>query len=172
MGVVWEVASLLIFFCFSLAKLSALLLTKETFWIWRSIGPSTGASLSWWPSLAQCYSLLNQVLSALQFYFSWVLCLIALILFLLSFMKLFSLFLCVMRWVVVGLVVVCICCSHGSIVILMWYLRHSLLGSWGRIELRSLWPLIFLLIGTSLVRCDICLACVPRLDMKSQVGSC
>ena len=48
MRVVWEVASLGIFCFVGLAKLSALLLTKETLWIWRSIG-SINARTLWWP---------------------------------------------------------------------------------------------------------------------------
>ena len=59
MGAVWEVASLLIFYFVDLAKLSALLLTKESLWILSSIGPSTGHKPLWWPSLAHRYSILN-----------------------------------------------------------------------------------------------------------------
>ena len=158
---IWEVASLLIFYFVDLAKLSALLLTEETLWILSSIGPFTGHKPSWWPSLAHRYPILSWVLSALQFYPWWVLCLITLLLFPLSSLRPFGLFLCVMRRVVVGLVIVCICCSCGFVFIWMWYQGHSLLVSWGRIELRSLWPLIFLLLGTLLVGCGICLACIP-----------
>ena len=53
MGAAWEVASLSIFFFVGLVNLSVLLLTEETLWIWKSIGPSIDARPSWWPSLAQ-----------------------------------------------------------------------------------------------------------------------
>ena len=46
MGVVWEVVTLGIFCFVILAKLNALLLTKEMLWIWRSIGPSQLGSIS------------------------------------------------------------------------------------------------------------------------------
>ena len=56
-GAAWEVASLSIFCFVGLVNLSVLLLTEETLWIWRSIGPSIDARPSWWPTLAQCYFL-------------------------------------------------------------------------------------------------------------------
>ena len=76
---------------------------------------------------------------------------------------------CSISFVVLPLVM-SICYSWGSVVIWVWYLGHSLQDSWGRIELSSLFPLIFLLLGTPLVGCGICLDCIPMTRPRGSSG--